>query len=496
MCRHHCIMNTSLKSFQKTTVEWMLHQEKEYEGGLLFNEAGTGSLNLKTKLKDFQVKTVKWMEIHEYNNDGGLLLNEPGLSKCHKIDTPILMFDGTIKNVQDVKVDEFLMGDNSTPRKVLSLARGMDLMYEIIPTKGDSYVVNQEHILCLKISGKSRIQNIIDSKSKKRLLQVIWFENIKWNRKNFKLDEREKAEKFLKNVNHEEVLEIAVKNYIKLSNTIRNKLKGYKVPIEFPEKYLNFDPYIIGLWLGDGTSANTCITNQDSTILHYLKNTLPKYNCYLQYNNYEGSDYNYIIHGEEYKGENKSKRWIKHDFLQELKEQNLIHNKHIPMIYKCNSRENRLKLLAGLLDSDGSLDNCTFDFSQKSEKLIDDTIYLARSLGFACYKSKQKKRCWYKGEYKEDDYYRICISGNTYEIPTLCPRKKSNIRRQIKNVLVTGITVKEVGYDNYYGFEIDNNRRYVMGDFTVTHNTICTLSVICNNPLKTLIQQNTNKTKR
>jgi len=42
MCRHHCIMNTSLKSFQKTTVEWMLHQEKEYEGGLLFNEAGTG----------------------------------------------------------------------------------------------------------------------------------------------------------------------------------------------------------------------------------------------------------------------------------------------------------------------------------------------------------------------------------------------------------------------------------------------------------------------
>ena len=67
-------------------------------------------------------------------------------------------------------------------------------------------------------------------------------------------------------------------------------------------------------------------------------------------------------------------------------------DEHIPMVYKCNSRENRLKLLAGLLDSDGYLchDKCTFEFSQKSEKLIDDVIYLCRSLGFACYKYKEK----------------------------------------------------------------------------------------------------------
>jgi hypothetical protein len=62
------------------------------------------SMNLKTTLKDFQVTTVKWMKEHENKYDGGLLMNEPGLGKCHKIDTPILMFDGTIKNVQDVKV--------------------------------------------------------------------------------------------------------------------------------------------------------------------------------------------------------------------------------------------------------------------------------------------------------------------------------------------------------------------------------------------------------
>jgi hypothetical protein len=43
--------------------------------------------------------------------------------------------------------------------------------------------------------------------------------------------------------------------------------------------------------------------------------------------------------------------------------------------------------------------------------------------------------------------------------------------KQKKNVLLTGITVKEVGYGEYYGFTLDSNHRYVMGDFTVTHNT-------------------------
>ena len=442
---------------------------------------------MKSMLKPFQKATLKWMETREQNESGGMLLSEAGTGKCHKIDTLILMFDGTIKKVQDIQEGELLMGDDSTPRKVLSLARGQDLMYDIIPVKGEKYTVNQEHILCLKMSYKPTLNKDKDSES----YSIRWFENNKYNTKNFK--QEIKAKEFLKTIKQQEIMEIAVKNYINLSKTLKHDLKGYKVPVEFEEKQLNFDPYIIGLWLG--TSTHTGITNQDSTIIHYLKNTLPKYKCYLQYNEYEYTKYNYIINGEEYEGENKSKKWIKHNFLKELREQNLINNKHIPFIYKCNSRENRLKLLAGLIDSNGSLDSSgCYDFIQKSEKLIDDVIYLVRSLGFACYKSKQKKGCWYLGEYeykeddyKEDDYYRISISGNINEIPVLCPRKKANSIKQIKDVLRTGIKVEEVGYDNYYGFMIDGNNRYVMGDFTVTHNTICLLNTIVNNPVNTLI---------
>jgi hypothetical protein len=60
------------------------------------------------------------------------------------------MYDGTIKMVQDITEGELLMGDDSSPRKVLSLATGKDEMYDIIPAKGEKYTVNSVHILCLK----------------------------------------------------------------------------------------------------------------------------------------------------------------------------------------------------------------------------------------------------------------------------------------------------------------------------------------------------------
>ena len=84
---------------------------------------------------------------------GLLLYHKLGSGKCHKKDTPILLYNGEIKMVQDIEIGDLLMGDDSTPREVLSLATGKDDMYDIIPEKGDKYTVNKEHILCLKAIG-------------------------------------------------------------------------------------------------------------------------------------------------------------------------------------------------------------------------------------------------------------------------------------------------------------------------------------------------------
>ena len=61
-----------------------------------------------------------------------------------------MLFNGSVINVEDVRVGDQLMGDDSKPRTVLSLARGREMMYDIIPTKGLKYTVNKSHILSFK----------------------------------------------------------------------------------------------------------------------------------------------------------------------------------------------------------------------------------------------------------------------------------------------------------------------------------------------------------
>lgn len=83
---------------------------------------------------------------------GILLYHGLGSGKCMAKGTKLLMFDGSIKKIEDIKIGDKLMGDDSKARNVLSLARGKDKMYNIIPSKKNftKYTVNSEHILCLK----------------------------------------------------------------------------------------------------------------------------------------------------------------------------------------------------------------------------------------------------------------------------------------------------------------------------------------------------------
>ena len=75
------------------------------------------------------------------------LTGPAGTGKCLGFNTPIIMFDGSIKMVQDIKDGDLIMGDDSTSRKVLSTVRGEDEMYKVTNRYGDSYVVNSVHIL-------------------------------------------------------------------------------------------------------------------------------------------------------------------------------------------------------------------------------------------------------------------------------------------------------------------------------------------------------------
>jgi len=381
------------------------------------------------------------------------LLGLAGSGKCQSYGSKVMLYSGRFEEIQNIKVGQQLMGDDSTPRTVLATSNAYDDLYRVKQVSGEDYVVNVDHILSLKIS-------YMNKRGDGRGLNT----NRRINGRTYTMDD---------------VVDISVGDYMRLSKGQKHALKGYKVPVVFPEQQVPLDPYLIGLWLGDGNSGDVGFTNQDAAILRYLAYKLPEYNCYLQF----CGEYHYRFQTLE-KGTGRN--FIK----QHLKGLNLINNKHVPDIYKYNSREKQLKLLAGLLDTDGSLGSNCYDIVQKNYTLAKDIEYIARCLGFTAKVVECQKGCQTGAI---GTYYRQTISGNGIDdIPCLIPRKKANPRMQIKNNLFTGITIAPVEqafydqgpeYHRRYSIQIDGNQRYLLGDHTVTHN-----STIIENILKQLYE--------
>ena len=365
-----------------------------------------------------------------------LLQLDTGGGKCLAKDTPVMMYDGSIKPVQDIKVGELIMGDDSGPREILSLARGREIMYKITPTKGDPFTVNESHILSLKVTGIKR--------------------GLTFNgRKYYKGD----------------IIDISVKDYLNQSKSFKHCVKQYRVPVSFEKKNLELDPYFLGLWLGDGTTEKASITTASDVIICYLKQYCTDRNLGRRIE-VQPNNKSIVFHLKKSIG-----RTYRNITKLRLKEIGVLGNKHIPIKYKTSSRDQRLQLLAGILDSDGYLcRGAYFDAIFKQKQLAEDVAYVARSLGLACYIKPAIKGCWYNGEYKKNTYYRISITGDCSVIPTKVHNPKK--REQVKNVLVTGFDIECVGDGDYYGFEIDGNRRFLLGDFTVTHNTVV-FSFLC-----------------
>ncbi|MHA2403793.1 MAG: Hint domain-containing homing endonuclease, partial [Candidatus Kariarchaeaceae archaeon] len=402
-------------------------------------------------------------EATPYN--GIFIWHGTGTGKCLSKDTKLLLSNGNVVKVQDIEIGDMLMSDQSKGNMVTSLARGRDDMYKIIPTKGESYTVNSEHILCLK---RTQIGVEFRKRQKYKKWCAVYLDTKTVKKKSKYFETKDAAEEYLEQIHKEtdDIVEIEVKDYLKLPKSIKHLLKGYRVGVDFPARKIGFDPYIIGLWLGDGSKRDPVISTQDSTVLHYLQLKGLEYDLCLNYQN--GYDYRLSSF-------NKNNRMI-----DELCMTKLLNNKHIPNSYKLNSREVRLQVLAGLLDSDGSYsekDSC-YEITQKKETLSNDILFLCRSLGFAAYSKQCEKSCTYKGEKKTGTYYRIHISGEGLDqIPVKIPRKKARVRKQKKNALVTGINVKHLGIDDYYGFTLTGNKRFLLHDFTVTHNTCAAIGI-------------------
>ena len=238
-------------------------------------------------------------------------------------------------------------------------------------------------------------------------------------------------------------------SYLGASANFKTKHKQWRCGVEFNSiKDLPIDPYFLGLWIGDGSFQDTRISNPDIEIHEYLENLSKKLGMNLSKYFYKGKCPSLALTSG-YGSANKVK-----DILDQVGESN--REKRISNDYLTSTRDNRLKLLAGIIDSDGYLGHNSYEITLKEKNLSDQVLFLARSLGFAAYQTKKIGKIKSLGF--EGIYYRINISGHVNEIPVLIERKKASPRRQIKDVLNVGFEVEPIGEGEYFGFEIDGDR--------------------------------------
>ncbi len=278
-----------------------------------------------------------------------MLKHDVGTGKCLMKGTKILMYDGSLCNVEDVMAGDYLMGDDSTPRCVLSTCRGDEQMYRVVPKNGDAFSCNVSHILSLK-----RVPDM-------------------------------------------SIVDVSVGDIV---HDTLDDYRLYRVGVNFEEAAVTHDPYALA--------------------------------CYI----YGAAEHHSVVFDS------------------------------IPHSFKCNSRAIRMQVLAGVVDTCGRCADGTIDVLAKTPTLAQDLLYLARSLGYAAYARDITAHG-----------VSVSISGRGVQhIPT----RFVTIDACELDALSIQFTLEEIPWDTcheYYGFNIDGNHRFLLGDFTVTHNTMSAIAI-------------------
>lgn len=355
---------------------------------------------------------------------------------CHVAGQLLLLHDGRRVKVEDVRVGDLLMGPDSQPRRVLALARGEQETVTIVPVKGEPWRVNLDHILTLKRTG-------VPVRVRRRDCRVG------------------------------QLVDVRVRDWLGWSRTQKHLHKLVRAdrvcfgPHDDLEQQVNIDPYFLGVLLGDGgfTQTSVVVTTISPEIEQATRLAAESYGLEVRETVLRGCKHLRLS------GKLGNKN---HPIMRELRELGLMGKgsgtKFVPQVYLSSDAIDRAALLAGLIDTDGSLSCGGFEYGSKSQALAQDAAFLARSLGLAAYVKRCRKTCTNNG--KTGTYYRVFISGDIEMVPVRLPHKRPAGRAQKKSPLVTGFKVVPTGrVERYYGFTLDCDGRYLLEDFTITHNT-------------------------
>ena len=381
------------------------------------------------ELRPYQVEAKQailseWSEGHRKT----LLVLPTG---CHAKGENVLLADGRSKKVEDVQVGDKLIGADGKTRNVLLLHRGKSLMYRIVPIKGEPFTVTKDHTLTLIRTRECSNPQYPCQRHAGELVDVTVTEWLRWSERKKHL--------------HKLICSEAIQSFPAHRNA-----------------RMEIDPYFLGVIIGDGCIVHgVSVTTPDKEIRCVIFQQAELWNLRIR-TEPAGKATTYFLVSDRGR---RSNRLIK--ALRRLRLYGgRAGDKFVPDAYKYTDLAKRLEILAGLLDTDGHCTYKGYDYISKSRRLADDVAFLCRSAGLRA----SVKPC-IKG-YRDftGTYYRVSISGDCSIIPCRVKRKIADKRQQKKSVLRTGFHAEPVGCGEYYGFTVDGDNRYLLSDFTITHN--------------------------
>ena len=366
----------------------------------------------------------------------------PRVGKCLRLDADILTPNGFVK-MRDIKVGDMVISNDGKPYPVTGVfPNGTKSMYRITFSDGAFIDCSPEHLWTVQ------------------------------TREDRRKDRRKSGKEVYRTIETKEM----VKNLYCSDGKGKRRTNyciDYMQPAEFTEHTHVIPPYLLGALLGDGSIANSTpvLHNPEPDVIKKIESVLTYGDSINPLKRSAGKCPAYSIVGCK--------------TLNELRKLGIYgktsYDKFIPKEYLIDSIENRLELLRGLCDTDGSVVKNTYmEYSTSSKQLADDIVFLIRSLGGRATKTKRM------GKYTKDGKthitrvnYRIFFKMNHGVIPVSSEKhlnKLINKRSRTEKRYITSIEPSEPVECQCISIASPSHL-YVTDNFIVTHNTqLCTFA--------------------
>jgi predicted ribonuclease YlaK len=263
------------------------------------------------------------------------------------------------------------------------------------------------------------------------------------------------------------------------------RIKYFNFPLEcayMDEKPIPIHPYVIGVLLGDGTlySSYTKLTSNDPEIIEECRRLIGNDIILEKTNDENNMEYTFIK-------KIRSSSFVKNSFNEILKSLDLAgkksYEKYIPKDYLFNSKQNRIELLQGLMDTDGFVSDGKvtkeISYCSTSYQLCLGVMDLVRSLGGKATINQKKTFCYTKGYEKEGrPAWNVNINFSNDVIPFKLKRKVDRFLSLKKYPVSKGIkSIEYIGKKEAQCISIDHkDHLYITDDFISTHNTVIALA--------------------